>query len=60
MPTPLDQVEKIGAGRTYEDGNDAALTGTYKDPAAALTPEQKSVFVNLPMTPGKTPYTIKG
>ena len=60
MPSPLDQITKIGADRTYQDPNDPALTGTYKCPVSDLTAEQKSPLVNFPMAPAPSPFVIKG
>jgi len=60
MPAPQDKITQIGAQRAYQDPNDAALTGTYRDAAAELSPEQRSPLVNFPVAPTIAPYSIKG
>lgn len=60
MPNIQDDMAKIGADRTYQDPNDPALVGTYKDAAADMPPEKKSVLVNFPEAPAKKPFTVRG
>lgn len=58
---PLAEAAKIGAGRAYQNPNDPAISGgVYKDAVDALSPESKSVLVNFPQAPAKTPFVIRG
>ena len=57
---PLDHADKIGAGRTFEDPNDPALTGVPVDKAAQVSPEAKSVLINYPQAPDPSPFVIRG
>jgi len=58
---PLAEAAKIGFGRAYENPNDPAISGgAYKDSVDAMSPEKKSVLVNFPQAPAKTPFTVRG
>jgi len=58
---PLD-FKNIGSTRTVQDPQAAvdALTGTYKDSAAALSDEQRLPLAALPRAPELVPFVIKG
>ena len=57
---PVKEAAQIGANRLYQNPNDPALVGTYRDAAAALSPEQKSVMVNMPMAAAPKAYKLIG
>lgn len=57
---PSKNWDKIGAGRAFENPNDPRLVGEYKDVAAELSPDQKSVLQNFPMGPAPSPFKGSG